>query len=190
NSKDIKNFSSGYWIRRNIVAPPGKLMFGSDMSSLEDRIKQHFLYPYDPEYVKEMMTEDFDPHLTLAVQAGLLTEQQAQDHKDKKANYTEIRDVGKTSNYALQYGSGIKNLALLLEWGEARTRKLYNAYWDLNWAVKAVAEDAKVKTLDTRTYFDVELQRNVTIDRLWVYQPINGFWYPLRGEKDIFSALC
>src|SRR5699024_9678542 len=37
NSKDIKNFSSGYWIRRNIVAPPGKLMFGSDMSSLEDR---------------------------------------------------------------------------------------------------------------------------------------------------------
>lgn len=190
NSKDIKNFSSGYWIRRNIVAPPGKLMFGSDMSSLEDRIKQHFLYPYDPEYVKEMMTEDFDPHLTLAQAAGLLTPQQVQDHKDGTAKYESQRDDSKTANYLLQYGGGVPKLAELLGWPESRARGLHKSYWDLNWAVKAVAEDAKVKTLDTRTYFDVELQRNVTIDRLWVYQPINGFWYPLRGEKDIFSALC
>lgn len=190
NSKDIKHFASGYWIRRNIVAPKGSIMFGSDMSSLEDRIKQHFLYPYDPEYVKEMMTDDFDPHLSLAVAAGLLTPEQVQDHKDGKANHTEIRSASKTTNYALQYGSGVKNLSTLLGWTEGRTRTLYNAYWDLNWAVKAVSDNATVKEVDTRTYFDEDIGRSVTVDRMWVHQPINGFWYPLRAEKDIFSALC
>jgi hypothetical protein len=43
------------------------VLCGSDMASLEDRTKQHYMWDYDPEYVKEMMTPDFDPHLDLAL---------------------------------------------------------------------------------------------------------------------------
>lgn len=40
--------------------------------------------------------------------------------------------------------------------------------------MKAVAEDQKVKTID---------------DQMWLFNPINGFYYSLRNEKDIFSTL-
>jgi len=69
-------------IRGCLIAPEGYELVGSDMSSLEDRTKQHYMWDYDPEYVKEMMTDDFDPHLDLAVVAEFLTEEQAQSHKD------------------------------------------------------------------------------------------------------------
>ncbi|MGL5323563.1 MAG: hypothetical protein ACRC91_02380, partial [Aeromonas sp.] len=63
----------GKLIRGCLIAPNGYELCGSDMCSLEDRTKQHYMYPYDPDYVKEMMTPDFDPHIDLCVQGGLMT---------------------------------------------------------------------------------------------------------------------
>ena len=54
---------------------------GSDMDSLEDRTKQHFMMPHDPEYVEEMNTEGFDPHLSIAVEAGFITEEEEEFYK-------------------------------------------------------------------------------------------------------------
>jgi hypothetical protein len=87
-------------IRACLIATENHELCGSDMSSLEDRTKQHYMFKHDPDYVKEMMTESYDPHLSLAVFAGALTEEQSQAHKDKKEDHSKVRHIYKTANYA------------------------------------------------------------------------------------------
>ena len=58
------------------------------------------MWPHDPEYVKEMTTPDFDPHLDLAVFAKALTSEQAQAHKDGTQKFVAIRKIYKGVNYA------------------------------------------------------------------------------------------
>ena len=64
----------GKEIRGALIADDGMLLCGADMVSLEDTTKRHYIYPYDPEYVDEMATSDFDPHLKLLVMSGKITE--------------------------------------------------------------------------------------------------------------------
>lgn len=71
----------GKLIRGCLIAPYGKELCGSDMSSLEDRTKQHYMWEYDPEYVKEMRTDDFDPHLDIGVEGKILTEDEVKFYK-------------------------------------------------------------------------------------------------------------
>lgn len=60
---------------------------GSDMSSLEDRTKQHYMWNYDPDYVLEMQSESFDPHNIIAVTAGLMTKDEAEFYSWYKSNH-------------------------------------------------------------------------------------------------------
>lgn len=162
-------------IRGVLVARDGYVLVGSDMSSLEDRLKQHYIYPYDPDYVNEMNRDDYDPHLSLAVSANAISYEQMMAYitgEDKSIK--PIRDVYKSANYACQYGTGIPRLAITAGITEAQARPVHKAYWEKNWAVKKVAEDQTVKTVD---------------GQMWLHNPINGFWYSLRYEKDIFSTL-
>jgi hypothetical protein len=65
-----------YWeeVRGCLIAPDeNHVLCGSDMSSLEDNTKRHYMYYYDPEYVKEMMTYRFDAHCDIAVLAGKMS---------------------------------------------------------------------------------------------------------------------
>ena len=48
-----------------------------------------------------MNQPDFDPQLTIAVIAGALTEEQAEDYKRGNKKYKPIRDIFKNGNYAL-----------------------------------------------------------------------------------------
>lgn len=52
---------------------------------------------------------------------------------------------------------------------------IVEAYWNLNWAIKAVAESMTVKTVN---------------GQMWLWNPVAKLWYSLRHEKDIFSTLC
>lgn len=93
----------GEMIRGLLIAREGMELCGSDMSGLEDRLKQHYIYPYDPEYVKEMNTEDYDPHLSLALQAGAVTIQQVAAYKSNEdKSISSIRHTFKQGNYALK----------------------------------------------------------------------------------------
>lgn len=91
----------GELIRGCLIAREGYELCGSDMASLEDRLKQHFIYPYDPEYVEEMNIPGYDPHLSLALSAGEISPEQ----KDAYVAGTDksikpIRDIFKNGNYA------------------------------------------------------------------------------------------
>lgn len=167
-------------IRGCLVAPEGYELCGSDMSSLEDRTKQHYMWPYDPDYVREMTTPDFDPHLNLAEFAGELTREKVLAYKSGELSDTElklikaIRHVYKQVNYAGVYGAGVATMSRTAGCSLGKAEKLIDAYWKRNWSVKRVAEDQIVK---------------MCLGQKWLYNPVSKFWYSLRHEKDRFSTL-
>lgn len=147
---------------------------GSDLCSLEDRCKHHFQWVYDPEYVKKQLAPDYDAHLAIGVIGGFITEKESQDHKDGIAK-CKLRPQFKTTNYAAQYGAGVPTIARAAKCDQSTAARLHKAYWDLNWSVKEVAANTVVKTVGKQ---------------MWQQNPVNGFWYSLRTEKDRFSTLC
>jgi hypothetical protein len=164
----------GKEIRSCIIAPEGYTICGSDMVSLEDTTKRHYIQPFDPEYVEEMQQEGYDPHLSLAVFAGAMTKDQYVEHTTGVKQYKEIRKPYKVVNYSATYGVREKKLARDLNCSVAFAKGLLDAFWQKNWAVTKVAEGCEVKH---------------TGQSMWLKNPVSGFWYQLRAEKDRFSTL-
>lgn len=146
----------------------------SAVTDREDRTKQHYMWPHDPDYVREMMTPDFDPHLDLAVFAKELTPLQAAMHKAKEEDHGGVRKVYKSVNYAAVYGAGPPRIAITAGCSLKKAEGLFNAYWKRNWSVKAIAEEQIVKTCNGKK---------------WLFNPVSKLWYNLRYEKDRFSTL-
>lgn len=161
-------------VRGCLVAPEGYELCGSDMSSLEDRTKQHYMWPHDPDYVKEMMVPDFDPHLDLAQFAGALTPLQVAMHKAKEEDHGVARKLYKAVNYSCVYGAGGPKVAITAGVPERKGYELVEAYWKRNWSVRAIAEEQIVKTCNGSK---------------WLFNPVSKLWYSLRAEKDRFSTL-
>ena len=161
-------------VRGVLIAPEGYELCGSDMSSLEDRTKQHYMWKHDPEYVKEMQTPDFDPHLALAEFAEALTPEQVKAHKDGTENHSMARHLYKTANYSCTYGAGGKTLAVTLDIPVQEGMDIVQAYREKNWSIDAIAEDCVTKQC---------------LDGMWLYNPVSKFWYSLRHKKDRFSTL-
>jgi len=57
------------------------------MCSLENRARNHLIYPYDPNYVETMSSDDYDPHINLAEAAGLITKEEVKFFKWYKKNH-------------------------------------------------------------------------------------------------------
>lgn len=166
----------GELIRGCLIAREGYELCGSDMASLEDRLKQHYIYPYDPEYVKEMSEPDYDPHLSLALLGGEVTEEQVRVYKsgEDKKTIKPFRDIFKNGNYACQYGAMPPRLALTANITLKKAKQVWEIYWKKNWAIKEVAKAQRVRKVG---------------GQMWLLNPVNGFYYSLRNEKDIFSTL-
>lgn len=161
-------------VRGVLIAPEGYELCGSDMSSLEDRTKQHYMWDFDPDYVKEMQTPDFDPHLALAEFAGALTTEQVKAHKEKKENHSITRHLYKTANYSCTYGAGGEKLSQSLKVPVSQGRSIVDAYRKKNWSIDAIANSVKTKEC---------------LGEMWLYNPVSEFWYSLRHKKDRFSTL-
>jgi DNA polymerase I-like protein with 3'-5' exonuclease and polymerase domains len=179
----------GEQLRGLLMARPGCVLLGSDLSSLEDRLKHHFQWKLDPEYVKSQMTKGFDPHNAIAVIAGLMKQEEADWYAQYKAlpadqhtkegdakfkRLDEIRAVGKSTNYASQYGAGVATIARTAKVNQAVAKKLHAAYHKMNWSIAKIASMMVVKKTD---FGD------------WQINPINKMWYSLRSDKDRFSTL-
>ena len=169
-------------IRGSFIAPDGKTSLGSDLSGLEDRVKHSFMLAHDPEYVATMLAEDYDPHCQMAVTAGMMTEEEMAKYvsgdltPEEKERLSAARAKGKTTNYASVYAAGAETIARSAGVDIEEGKKLHAAYWDLNWSVKAIADDQCIIT-DSR-------------GNDWLINPINGFCYSVRSEKDYFSTLA
>lgn len=168
----------GKIVRGVLIAGKGRVSVGSDLSSLEDRTKHHFMLPHDPEYVSTMQDPDFDPHILMALTANMVTQKEFDDFKQgiKSDNAKASRKKGKTTNYASVYNAGAAKIAQAAGVSEEEGKILHTAYWELNWSVKAIAEE-----------------QVVIADKYgskWLVNPINGFCYALRKESDRFSTLA
>ena len=136
------------------------------------------MYFFDPNYVTQMRVPGFDPHLDIAVLAKMMTWEQAEQHKRKEVDYSQIRNKAKTVNFAGVYGAGPPKIALTTGMPLSQAKKLHQTYWNRNKAVKQVAASVKTKT----THYEGE-------EQMWLLNPVSGFWYSLRYEKDKFSTL-
>tara|TARA_R110000803_G_scaffold8609_2_gene27587 strand:+ start:3099 stop:4940 length:1842 start_codon:yes stop_codon:yes gene_type:complete len=166
----------GSEIRALLTSRDGYELCGSDMCSLEDRTKQGYMWDYDPEYVKDMMVEGFDPHLDIAGQAGMMTEVDALKYKggDKTDELSLIRYNAKTANYASTYGAGATTIARQAGMSLREAKKLHKAYWERNWSLKTIANNVETKVVQGIS---------------WLYNPVSKLWYYLKADKDKFSTL-
>ena len=180
----------GKEIRSLLMARNDKLeLCGSDMSSLEDRTKQHYMWKHDQEYVIEMQKKGFDPHLDMAIAANMITEEESTWFKETKKlhpdemtpeQYKEfnrismIRHAGKGTNYAATYGARGPTIARSAGVAEEVGEQLFNAYWSRNWALTAIADECIVKN-----------SRGMK----WLYNPVAKIWMFLKADKDRFSTL-
>ena len=164
----------GKEIRSCLIAKGGYELCGSDMSSLEDNTKRHYMYQYDPEYVKEMSDPSWDPHLDIALTAKMLTKEQIARHKSGEERQDKVRHGAKQANYACTYGAGGPRVAFTANIPLEVAEKLVQAYWRRNWSIRAIADACHVKKVKGAK---------------WLYNPVSGLWYSLRYEKDRFSTL-
>ena len=177
----------GKLIREVFIAREGNIICGADLSSLENKTRDHFIYPFDPDYVNEMSDPDFDSHTDTAVTAGLMTrEEETWFKKNKKRKnlnseesskldkLSDFRQLAKTCNYSSVYGVGATKLAATLDISVKEAKVLIDGYWKRNWSVKAFS-----KTVKTKKCLGIE----------WAFNPVSEFWYELRNQKDTFSTI-
>ena len=101
----------GMQIRGLLMAREGCTLTGSDLSSLENRWKFHHQYPLDPDFVESQMSDDFDPHMALAVAGGLMTEDDMNFYKIYEAK-KECKEEWKTEELL----NRIKNTEVNADW--------------------------------------------------------------------------
>jgi hypothetical protein len=181
----------GHDVRASLIADEGKILCGCDLSAIEDSTKRHYIYFYDPQYVEEMNIPGYDPHLDIAKLAGFLTEEDVILYKEldkrkdrgetlskeevlKFSNLKKIRARAKTLNFAATYKCGISTLSRNSKISLKEAKELLQVYWKRNEAILKIEKSLKVREL---------------FDQKWLLNPISGFWYSLRAEKDRFSTL-
>ena len=86
-----------------------------------------------------------------------------------------MRSPAKVTNYSSLYGVGKVKLAREAGMTVKEADALITAFWDMNWAIKQVAKDAYVRTLKDGS--------------MWVKNPVSGFFYSLRNDRDTWSTL-
>lgn len=193
----------GEYIRANFISREGYSLLGADLSALENLLKFNFQIHEDPDYVNSQMSDDFDPHLDLAVQAELLTTAEMNFFKIKKGGFpkeryyicdelqsylelddegaskklneiSKVRNAGKTGVYSCQYGAGAEAVARGADIPLAVAQKVVKAYRNRNWSIKVIGDD--------------QAKKDVSFGR-YQYNPISKMWYHLKYDKDSFSTL-
>ena len=193
----------GKEVRSLIIAEEGGLLIGSDLVNIESRTKNHWIFPYDPEYVKEMSGPLFDSHLDTAIQGGLITPEESHFYKwyeskdkdnfpvedfdiqqyidlpekEQKELFNKIkvqRGIGKNTNFSAQYGAGAASIAEKNRIALKVAKIFHTAYHKRNWAVKKFADSLTVKTVRGQK---------------WILNPLTDMWYFLKADKDKFSTI-
>ena len=161
-------------IRGCLTCPEGYVLAGADMTSLEDTTKRHYMKPHDPDYVEAMSKEGFDPHLDLALHAGVITQDDIDKHNSGERSLKSLRKNYKVVNYSATYGVGAPKLARETGMTSKEAKTLLMAFWSRNWSIERVANNLRTREL---------------FGSMWLKNPVSGFWYSLRSEKDRFSTL-
>lgn len=166
-----------------------KLLCGADLSGIESVTRNHYLNPYDPEYVKELDNPMYDPHIDIGILAGFFSKEEGdlyinidkgvitEPTDEQKAVFKRIKPLrgkAKNTNFGATYGIGKAKLSKMAKITMNEAKKLLEIYWQRNWAIKSFAQDCEVKSVG---------------DQMWIKNPVSKFWYSLRSDKDRFSTV-
>lgn len=173
----------GAEIRGCLIATDGEEFCGSDLVGIESTTRDHYIKHLDPDLVEESSADDYDPHLKIAMLAGMITQEDydyygsyaGDGHDSRYSTIKDVRQKAKTVNYAAMYGVGAKKLARETGMGVKEAQLLLDTFWQVNWAVKEVAENSTKKILKDGS--------------LWLFNPVSNFWYSLRFDRDAWSTL-
>lgn len=159
-----------------IAGDEDHILCGADMSSLESTTKRHYMFFYDQDYVAEMSQPGFDEHLNLAKYAGVITKEQEEEYDSKNPDpeVNAIRKRFKVVNYSAIYGIQPPKLSREMGISREEAAKLLDAYWKRNWSINRIVDGLKVRVMG---------------EEMWLLNPVSGFYYSLRFEKDKFSTL-
>ena len=136
----------GEEMRGLFIVPPGKVLVGYDASSLEDRVKAHYLYPIDGgELAAKVAEGSYDPHQESADAWGM------------------PRSRAKNGNYALQYLCMPPTLAKTLGCSLQEAEEYHKLYWELNWSLDEFVNQVK------RAWVNNNKKFVLTIDRSKIY---------------------
>ncbi|QIW91572.1 DNA polymerase [Acinetobacter phage vB_AbaM_D22] len=196
----------GMRLRGLLEAREGCVLTGADLSSLENRWKFHHQYPLDPDYVEAQMSDDFDPHLALAVMAGLLTADDENFYKIFESGYTIPDEC-----YTEELKSRIKKAEGDEEWMHSEIKRIAkirgigkNGNYALQYGsgVETLARTAKITKKQATKLKEGYDKLNWTIPVIakaqrvkdfkhgrFLFNKENKLWYPLKAEKDRFSTL-
>lgn len=196
----------GMQIRGLLLAREGNTLTGADLSSLENRWKFHFQYPLDPEFVESQMSDDFDPHMALAVAGGLMSEDDMNFYKIFEANQP-YKDHWKTDDLTAR----VERANSDSEWKESEIKRIAkiraigkNGNYALQYGagVETLARTAKITKKQATKLKEGYDKLNWTIPVIaaaqkvksfkngkYLLNPVNKLYYPLKAEKDRFSTL-
>ena len=164
----------GRELRSLFVKPAGKKVVGLDLTNLEVKLLQHYIWDIDNDYVKQLQDPEYDSHLALAVKANFITPQQALNHKNGLENHSISRKRAKIANFSCQYGAASETLSRSLGIPQSQAQKLIDGYKEINWSITELANQIITKS---------------ALGLNWVYNPVSGFWLNLRSKKDKVSTL-
>lgn len=168
-----------------IVSNENNVFLGVDLVSIEAKTRNHFMYPFDKEYVNEL-ENGIDSHIDISIKAGLITKEDgdfytnfnkdiaSEEDKERYNKIKKARSSGKTVNFAALYGVSKATLSRNSGMSLKECEKLLEVYWNRNKAVKQAVETFKTKQVGTQ---------------LWVQNPISKFWLYVRNSKDLFSVV-
>lgn len=166
----------GKLIRECLTCPDGYELCGSDLAGLEDRLKIHFIYPFDPKYCKKISQPGHDPHVELAILAKYITRGEGDAYKrgerpDLKGPRQRWKNVTYSSQYNVTPDGLNRNYGIPVSEG----RVLLDAYWKMNWSIKEASKAMQVQTINGQQ---------------WLFNPVSKLWYTLRSDGDRFSTAC
>lgn len=115
----------GEEMRGLFIVPEGMVQVGYDASSLEDRVKAHYLTRIDNgEFAEKILAGNYDPHT-----------ENADIWFPEEVDRGKARTRSKNGGYALQYQCMPPTLAKTLKCSLHEAEEYHRLYWEHNWAL-------------------------------------------------------
>lgn len=202
----------GKWIRECLIAGEGKKIVQSDLSGIESRTSDHYIFNINRARVEKTQMPYFDPHTEISVSSGLMTSDEEiffifkSAQKDNPSldveTFSELYKPTSEVRRLLSLSEDEQN-NLLKKLKMARSKGKTCNYASLyNVGAETLSRNLEIPKSEAQklieSYWKIHFAVKVATDMFeikkvgnesWVYNPISRFYYYIRNQKDIFSVV-
>ena len=202
----------GKWIRECLIAGDGNKIVQSDLSGIESRTSDHYIFSINPGRVAKTQMSYFDPHTEISVFANLMSPDEEVFFIFKSAQKDNPSLDVETFSELYKPTDEVRRLLSLPEEEQNKLLKhlktvrskgktcnyasLYNVGAETLGRNLEISKKEAQKLIDA--YWEIHFAVKVATeqfqlkkvgDETWVYNPISRFFYYVRNTKDIFSVI-